>query len=203
MLLPEEAIDKSITGLKQHGFERRYGLKFDQSLIRLRILDQSLCPASGISDISLPLSQLADWQIPCNRVFITENKINGLSFPQAPGSIVIFGLGYGIDSLAELPWLQQCKIHYWGDIDTHGLSILSRLRAYFPNTIALMMNAQTLQKHTSLCVTEPKSSRCKNSLKYLKKSEQELYQQLQHSHQRLEQERLPMAYIIQCIQAQR
>ncbi len=200
LLLPEEAIDKSITGLKQHGFERRYGVKFDQPLIRLRLLDQSLYPASGISDISLPLSQLADWKIPCDRVFITENKINGLSLPETPRSIVIFGLGYGIDTLAELPWLKYCAIYYWGDIDTHGMSILSRLRSHFPNTIALMMDVQTLQQHEALCVTEPKSSRCKNILRHLSATEQTLYQELQHSHQRLEQERLPMTYVTKSIQ---
>ncbi len=199
LLLQDDAIDKTITGIRQHGFERRYGLKFEQPLIRLRLLDQTLYPAASISDISLPLSQLANWHIPCKQVFITENKVNGLSFPERPESIVIFGLGYGIDSLRDLPWLQHCNIYYWGDIDTHGFSILSRLRASYPETIALMMDASTLQKHETLCVTEPKQSRCKNTLKHLNKPEQTIYQQLQNSHQRLEQERLPMAYVIKSI----
>ena len=195
-LLPETSLDLSITSLKQHGFEKRYGLKFDEAVIRLRLLDKALY-LNNINDISLPVSQLAQWQIPCWRVFITENKINGLSFPAMQDSIVIFGLGYGIDSLAEIPWLTDCEIYYWGDIDTHGFSILSRLRQYYPQTTAIMMDEQTLQAHQSLCVKEPTNARCKNQLTGLNLAEQKLYQQLQRSHQRLEQERLPMDYVIQ------
>lgn len=194
-ILPPECINHAAIGLKQHGFERRYGLKFEQALIRLRLLDKSLYPLPHLSDISLPLSQLAQWQIPCRRVFITENKTNGLSFPEMQDSLVIFGLGYGVDQLAELSWLADCEIYYWGDIDTHGFSILSRLRHYFPNSKSVMMDESTLNQYTKLCVAEPKQAQCQHQLKHLNPAEQQLYQQLQQSHQRLEQERLPMSYV--------
>lgn len=195
IVLPESAIDQRITQLRQHGFERRYGLKFEQAVIRLRLLDQTLYPIAGLSDMSLPLSQLATWRIACRRVFITENKTNGLSFPVMQDSIVIFGLGYGVDSLAEIPWLKECELFYWGDIDTHGFGILSRLRHYFPAVTALMMDEKSLGSHQHLCVLEPKNARCQHELIGLNIEEQQLYQQLQISHQRLEQERLPMKYV--------
>ncbi|HIO92277.1 MAG TPA: DUF2399 domain-containing protein [Leucothrix mucor] len=194
-ILAPETINHNITSLKQHGFERRYGLKFEQSLIRFRLLDQSLYPIAHISDISLPLPQLAQWKIPCWRVFITENKINGLSFPPMQDSLVIFGLGYGVDQLADIPWLSDCELYYWGDIDTHGFSILSRLRHHFPKAHSLMMDENTLKQYDSLCANEPQNARCKHQLKYLKPVEQQLYQHLQKTHQRLEQERLPMTYV--------
>lgn len=199
LILPTEAVNSDITSLRQHGFERRYGLKYEQSVIRLRLLDPHLYPMANISDISLPLNQLAQWQIPCWRVFITENKINGLSFPEIQDSLVIFGLGYGVDQLAEIPWLSDCELYYWGDIDTHGFSILSRLRSHFPKVYSIMMDENTLQKHSSLSVKEPVNAQCQNKLKHLNKAEQQLYLQLQQSHQRLEQERLPMRYVEQCL----
>ncbi len=199
-LLPANSIDHQVTTLKQHGFERRYGFKFEQPLIRLRLLDQPLYPIPNISDISLPVSQLAQWKIPCQRVFITENKINGLSFPDMENSLVIFGLGYGINQLAKVSWLSCCEIYYWGDIDTHGFSILSNLRHYYPNVHSLMMDKITQQQYQHLCVIEPESSHCTHTLQYLSDAEQRLYQQLKQNHQRLEQERLPMHYIKQQLQ---
>ena len=81
----------------------------------------------------MPASQLADAQSAVQRVFITENEINGLAFPEVPDAAVIFGLGYGLERLAEVRWLRGKAIYYWGDIDTHGFAILDRLRAMFPD----------------------------------------------------------------------
>ena len=201
VVLPETAIDPDSTGLRQYGFERRYGLKYDEPLLRLRLLDSALSPVAGVTDVSLPVSQLAQWEIPCQRVFITENKTNGLSFPPLANSIVLFGLGYGVDALAEIPWLQTRHIVYWGDLDTHGFSILSRMRRYFPHTHSLLMDAQTLQQYAHLCVEEPENARCTDILQHLQPQEAAVYQHLQQTHQRLEQERLPMAYVQQQLAA--
>ena len=198
-VLPETAFDPDSSGLRQHGFERRYGLKYEEPLLRLRLLDAALSPVAGITDMSLPVSQLAQWEIPCQRVFVTENKTNGLSFPDMPGSIVMFGLGYGIDTLAEIPWLHTRQIVYWGDLDTHGFSILSRMRRYFPQTQSLLMDTPTLQQYAHLCVEEPENARCADILQHLQPAELALYQQLQQTHQRLEQERLPMTTVQQSL----
>lgn len=195
LILPVESIDQQASSLKQHGFERRYGLKYEQPLLRLRLLDPDLFPIQGLSDISLPVEQLNRWEIPCRRVFITENKINGLSFPDADESLVVFGLGYGVDSLSVIDWLKNLEIFYWGDIDTHGFSILSRLRHHFPEARSLMMDKHTLERHQALCIPEPENARCKNILNNLRAEEQALYQQLQQSHQRLEQERIPISFV--------
>jgi hypothetical protein len=198
-VLPETAIDPDSTGLRQYGFERRYGLKYDEPLLRLRLLDNALSPMAGVTDVSLPVSQLAQWEIPCQRVFITENKTNGLSFPATAHAIVIFGLGYGVDALAEIPWLHTRQLVYWGDLDTHGFSILSRMRRHFPHTQSWLMDAQTLQQYAHLCVEEPENARCADILQHLQPAELALYQQLQQTHQRLEQERLPMKHVQQSL----
>jgi len=84
------------------------------------------------------------------RVIVTENKINGLALPELADTLAIFGLGYGIQTLAEVPWLKDKALYYWGDIDTHGLNILAMARAICPHTRALLMDQATLLQYRDL-----------------------------------------------------
>jgi len=194
LLLPAATICSEVTSLSGSGFERRFGLRYDEPLIRLRILDPVLAAPWGASDLSLPLGQFRDLRPDCERVFITENKINGLSFPQVANSWVIFGLGYGIQALKEIDWLRKIPIFYWGDIDTHGFAILSQLRSYFPQTRSLLMNRETLLMNRDLWVNEEAGKRCLAELPHLDEEEQALYQALRSNqlgdNVRLEQERI-------------
>ena len=56
-----------------------------------------------------------------------------------PGTLAIFGAGYGWDALSRARWLAQCSIHYWGDIDTWGLTMLTRARQALPGLTALLI----------------------------------------------------------------
>src|SRR5699024_4307911 len=116
----------------------------DEFLIRFRILDPSLY-IHGLSDLSVLPSEFASLNIPCNTVFITENKMNCLTFPAVSKAIVIFGTGYGVKKLKAIPWLHEKSIRYWGDIDAHGFEILSQLRSYFPQTSSFLMDRATLR----------------------------------------------------------
>src|SRR5207248_1468020 len=93
---------------------------------------------NGLSDITVPATQFAQLSLPVRRIFITENEINGLAFPDVPRGVIIFGLGYSLDLLAGANWLSDREIHYWGDIDTHGFAMLDRLRAMFPAARSLL-----------------------------------------------------------------
>src|ERR1019366_5754237 len=99
-------------------FEQRYGLASKPSQIRFRILDERLA-IQGVTDLAVPAREFACLDLPVERVFITENEINGLVFPAVPSGIVIFGLGYGLERLSEVRWLHERALHYWGDIDTY------------------------------------------------------------------------------------
>lgn len=195
-LLPEEAIDRAASGAR--GFERRYGLRAKPALIRLRILDERLY-LSGLNDLSVPPEQLDRLRLPVRRVFITENEINGLAFPDVPASLVIFGLGYGLDRLAEVRWLHDVSVHYWGDIDTHGFAILDRLRTSFPQTRSFLMDGATLEQHRHLWVKEPRESRFEGHLSRLTESEQALFEALRSNRLgervRLEQERIAYGWL--------
>ena len=130
----------------QRSFEQRYGLVSKPPQVRFRILDPRLS-IRGLTDLAVPAREFAGLDLPVDRVFITENEINGLAFPDVPGSLVIFGLGYGLDRLSEVSWLHRREVHYWGDIDTYGFHILDRLRALFPAARSFLMDRETLLEH--------------------------------------------------------
>jgi hypothetical protein len=181
---------------EQRNFEPRYGLLSKPSQIRFRILDERLA-IQGLTDLAVPAREFAGLDLPVERVFITENEINGLAFPAVPSGVVIFGLGYGLDRLSEVRWLHQRALHYWGDIDTYGFHILDRLRALFGDAQSLLMDRETLLAHEPLWVRESTSFNAE--LPRLTASEYELYDDLRHhrlgQRVRLEQERIPYGWL--------
>jgi hypothetical protein len=89
-VLPEQAVDREASGARR--FNQRYGLRSDPPLVRFRLLDPALT-ICGLDDLSLPPEQFVTLKVPVQRVFLTENRTNGLAFPDCPGSLVVFGLG--------------------------------------------------------------------------------------------------------------
>jgi hypothetical protein len=151
------AKDQIVEKFSGSGFEQRYGLKYDEPAVRFRLLDPALNDGLGLQDMTV--SDFKNAKIACSRVFVTENKINGLSFPTCPESIVVFGLGYGIGMLSDVDWLMDREIIYWGDIDTHDFAILSQLRSFLPQARSFFMESDTFQRFRQLCVEEPEESR--------------------------------------------
>lgn len=177
-------------------FDRRFGLREKPSLVRFRILDESL-HIQGLSDLTVPVEELAQLDLPVEEIIVTENEVNGLALPPRPRTLVVFGRGYALDHLGGVPWLAKRRLRYWGDIDTHGFGILDRFRAYFPDAESLMMDAETFHAHRTMWVEEctPRS----DPLLRLSPPESALYAELiQDAHGerlRLEQERIPFAWV--------
>jgi hypothetical protein len=198
-VLPPEDILQEATGLSNHGFERRYGLRYEGPLIRFRILDEKLMDGMKLDDLTVPLETFKRLSLPCKRVFITENKLNGLTFPAVSGSIVVFGLGYGIQTLKVIDWLKDKQIFYWGDIDTHGFSILSQMRGYYSQTESFLMDRVTLLTFRELWVPEDDDKRCTSDPACLTDDERALYIDLKDNilgkNVRLEQERIAYGYV--------
>ncbi len=187
--LPTAAIEPTATGAG--AFERRFGLRTRPALVRFRILDLSQAIA-GLTDLTLPTADFARLDPQARRVFITENEVNGLALPETPDSLVIFGLGYTLDRIAEAEWLRTRTLHYWGDLDTHGFAMLSRLRGHFPHARSWLMDRDTLLDHRALWVREDVQHR--GDLANLDPAEQALYDDLRFDRLgervRLEQERI-------------
>jgi hypothetical protein len=135
------------------------------------------------------------------RVYVIENEITYLAFPLATDAIVIFGGGYAAGLLEQLTWLAGVDVVYWGDIDTHGFAILSRLRRRFPGLASVLMDRETLLAHQSQWVTEATPTTL--PLDHLTPGEQALYRDLGSGEYglavRLEQERVSFARIQQAV----
>ncbi|MGO2034902.1 MAG: Wadjet anti-phage system protein JetD domain-containing protein [Brevibacterium sp.] len=123
--------------------------------IRLRLLDPSLRPA-GLSDISAQVVELNTMKIAARIVFVFENLESVLAMPDWPGAVATHGSGYAVDTVARLGWVRGARILYWGDLDSHGFAILSRLRRHLPQVESVLMDEATLLEHRDLWVAEPK-----------------------------------------------
>lgn len=152
LLLPPEAVNRECPPGKC--FSQRYGFKTAPSLVRLRLPKGCGLFPPGVTDVSMTAAEFARTEIPCSHVYVTENLTNFLALPADEESLIIWGAGYGFDSLKDAAWLGARKIYYWGDLDTHGFAILSEFRSHFPDASSIMMDEATLKAHRELCVRE-------------------------------------------------
>ena len=184
----------AINGVDSAGFYQTCGLKPLPQIIRIRILDPQLRSLTGnLCDISVPLEEAANLIIRPAKVFIVENLQTGLAFGNLNGSIVVMGLGYGVDVLEKNLWLKNTRCIYWGDIDTHGFAILSQARKYLPALESILMDEAALLGHRQLWVEEKKQHPA-IELPLLTNDEQKVYKSLKDNvwgqNIRLEQERI-------------
>lgn len=198
LALPAEAVERGAGGVAQ--FTRRFGFLDKPVRIRFRLLDPalpSLPGCEGLPDITLDAASFAALALPVERVFVTENQTNFLAFPPAAAAMVVFGAGYGWEALARAAWLHRCRLHYWGDIDTHGFAILDQLRGYFPYAASFLMDRQTLLAHRLHWGQEPDPAR--HDLSRLTPAEAAVHDDLRFDrHQprlRLEQERVGFGWV--------
>jgi hypothetical protein len=198
-LLAGTQVQSEWTGSKY--FEQRFGIKSRQPLIRLRLLDPAIAKAhfSGLDDLSLPLNDFERLDLPLRRVIILENKtnyanlMNFLTLPEMAGTAGIFGSGFRAGLLAGADWLHGVEMLYWGDLDAHGLQIVNQLRSHFPHLRTFLMDRATLdalaEYHTEATLTNVME------LPHLTPSELLLYDYLNDSQIRLEQERVPLVMV--------
>ena len=184
----------SVIKNEPNDFIKVCGLKTLPQLMRMRILDPHLRnKTGGLCDISIPWEEAEKFDINPSCVFIVENQQSALAFHDLQGSVVIMGLGYGVENLDRLAWLKSVRCIYWGDIDTHGFSILSRARKYLPKLESILMDEATLLEHKNLWVKEEKPCAAAE-LPNLTHDEQKLYKALKSGiwgqNIRLEQERI-------------
>lgn len=197
LALPSWAIVSTETGID--GFAARYGFLEKTTGIRFRVLDDSLLLIAGTCcpEITLDAESFSQLTIRPQRIFITENETNFLSFPRQRNAMVLFGAGYGWDAIARSQWLHDCAIHYWGDIDTHGFAILDQLRAHFPHVSSFLMDRATLEEHKANWGVEEKTA--SRELTNLTLQEKTLYDDLRNhrirKNLRLEQEYIRFSWL--------
>jgi hypothetical protein len=198
-VLPPDRIDHS---WPRADFTRRFGFFAKPGYTRFRMLGQSLSGfPSGVTELTLRTDELANLAPDFTTVFVVENEVTYLAFPDVANAIVVFGSGFALTALEDLPWLHGKEIVYWGDIDTHGFDILNRLRGRFKSVRSMLMDADTLLAHTEQWVVEPTPT--SRALPYLAADEGSLYRDLVEGlhgpNIRLEQERVRFSLLHQAL----
>ena len=190
-VMPEDNNDKNVSN-----FEKCFGLRSKPTRVRFRLLHKSLY-INGFSDLTVSINELCAYEPAVINVFITENEINGLCLPEMSESLVIFGLGYGVDILKEVAWLREKNVYYWGDIDTHGFAMLDQVRSFLPQTKSFLMHEEILLKTHELWSREEKQF--PGDLSRLSSDEESLFRALKHNiygeKVRLEQERISFHFV--------
>lgn len=184
------------------GFAARHGFRSKPDYVRFRLLSPDPRFPPGITELRLRADELAVAPPGATRVFVVENEITYLAFPPVPDAIVIFGSGYALSGIRELPWLERRELVYWGDIDTHGFAILSNLRSRLPAVASMLMDHRTLLAHPLQWSEE--ATPTGRSLSHLTGSETDCYHDLVEDRYgravRLEQERVRFSLLEQALE---
>ena len=198
-LLPSEVIRAA-----ESHFERRFGLRYDEPQVRLRLLDESLRQALSwpTLDMSLTVADCAGLVgLNGRHIIIVENKMTFLTLPPVINGIAIWGKGFQVSLLREISWLSTCAIWYWGDLDAQGFAILSQLRGYYPQTRSFLMDEATLARYQEYVVKGTPVAMM--ALAHLDEAETAVYQQLVAHNWRLEQERIRQEDVVAAVRFSR
>lgn len=181
------------------------GLRKLTHRVRMRVL----CPVlraqmGGLKDVEGPVEEFAQLALSPAAVLILENQESGVALPDMAGVVAFLKLGNAVSSLGAIPWLTGVPAVYWGDIDTHGMAILSRARKVLPGIRSVLMDEQTLVRFKELIVQEP-TQHSDVELKELEPPERAVFGGLRSglwgAKVRLEQERIPWAFAFDAVQA--
>jgi len=183
-------------------FEKRFGFRQKQPLIRFRFLDAEIAKAAHLPfcDFAIPLEEAEQIRLSASsNIIIVENEMTFLTLPSLPKTIALFGGGDAVSHLCRLSWLAKVRLLYWGDMDTHGFESLSFLRSQNSHTESVMMNTETFTKFKNFAVDA--SAYTSRAELNLSQTERELFNFLNRDGKLLEQERIPLNYAAQQLQA--
>lgn len=197
-----ESTDSDLTGVEL--FKYRYGFKTYSDRVLFRSLDKNLKILNDLDlseGVELPLPLFNILNVNCKNVFVLENKVSYITFPEVKDSIAIFGGGYAVSKLKNASWLLDKQIYYFGDLDTDGFAILNSFRKSSNFKIkSILMDEQTLLNNKMYSVNDIKPN--KADLDYLNEEEKKVYKGLQnysYGFNRLEQEFIKYDLIVNCL----
>lgn len=174
------------------------GLRDRPPRVRLRFEPGFAGLPGTVSEATFRLDELSDLPVSVSQAVVVENEVTFLSAPVPAGGVVVWGEGFRVSRAGALPWLADVPVHYWGDLDTHGFAILDQLRAWLPQTVSFLMDAETLLAHRDRWGTEPTPTSA--ALPRLTRAEAAVYGDLvtdRHAQRlRLEQERIDWGWVL-------
>ncbi|MCO7227395.1 Wadjet anti-phage system protein JetD domain-containing protein [Pleionea sp. CnH1-48] len=155
----------------------------------------------GLPLLRLSSDTLQEFELPARNILVIENEQSCLALSDVHNTIAVSGGGKNV-SWMKAGWLADKNVGYWGDIDSEGLAILSDARSRLSSMTPLMMDELTVKTFAERMVPEPDS--VSKDPVALTETELALFKGLradQYADKRLEQERLPMEYVAQHIDA--
>lgn len=143
VVLPPESISK-----KEEIFEKKFGLKYDEPVVRVRILDVGIGDLFDKNiDVSLSIS---DWnlkEIQAEWAYLISDKMDFLRFPNKNKSVAIWVNESNLQSLFELKFLHSAEVYFWGNISVASFQKLSDIRTKLPNVKSFCMHSTILETY--------------------------------------------------------
>lgn len=191
-VVAQDHIDRSRTS-----FDARYGFRRQPRTCWVRFLDPKHKPFGISGDwVALTYETLAEMRLP-PKILISENRTPLLSLPHYEDTLGIWGSGGAASTLAQQKWVNKRKVYYWGDLDCHGLSIYAKFKEYSPNSQCILME-HSLLDHFKELIGEYKDS-VPSLPSSLNPDEKSIFSHVVENKLRLEQERIPHAYVLSAL----
>lgn len=179
--------------IKKESLYAEWNILTPQFLVRTKHAQNFLPGLPSDLALGMPLESLKEKP---RALIVIENLQSGLALKSVPENVPIFmGLGLAVKRLAELSWIKEVPITYFGDLDAHGLYILALFRQIAPQTKSVLMNMSAFQAYKVFAVEDPTNPPVSNAPIGLTAEEAELYEFLIKNKLRLEQERIPLAVV--------
>lgn len=176
----------------------RWNLLLPPALIRVRHADLIVPGLPADELVALPASVLERGNV--SRVAVVENLQTGLTLDVPRDVLIVTGMGAAVKVLSDVGWAPDADIVYMGDLDQHGVAILADVRQKLPQVRSVLMDETVLRHWRRLAVCDP-TAPIRTPAVGLTESEAALFQHLQVSRLRLEQERLPIGLVSRAFQA--
>jgi hypothetical protein len=174
--LLEEILLPNQFNINELSFENRYGLRYDEPILRLRFLSEREQTPYG-NDISLPFSQLHTLEKSTfEKIFFLTDKSVFLTFPNLDDALAIFW-EHPNNLLTKIPFLSSSQCYFIGDIAPKTFEQLAQLREGIPSLYhlqSLLLDKNTFdafpQHHQTQKITTS------TFLSNLNRDEQDFYQ---------------------------
>lgn len=191
---------------KENNFIKQHGLLEKPDFVRIRFLDE-IESIDGFFPDELQLTTRDFLKLPSalfmkeiKSIYIIENEMVYLTFPNIKNSICIWGHGFTASQFNRFEWLNEYNLYYFGDLDEHGYDILSIFRASFPRTKSFCMDMATFKEFDRFRV---KGEVLKGNIPVnLTEEEMNVFKELKKDtmRNRLEQERISQTWVIKTLQ---
>lgn len=175
-------------------FKRDWAIQEVPHTVRVRNAEHFIAGLAPHLMVELPAAAMRSWQP--RAAVIIENIQTGLSIDVPEDIPVFLGLGYGLDVLNGIGWLEQVPIFYFGDLDRDGLRMLAIVKKRFPRVESFAMQSDVFDRYRHLAVSDPNArKRIMPCPAELNEDEVRLWETLEKTGSRLEQERIPLVFV--------